>query len=573
GGIYAAFGGTTVSFKDCTFSKNKAANGAGAFFGGGSVVTQVQINDCLFTQNVASNLGGGFRFDGLATGSVTGCTFTGNSAPRGAGTGFFQATVTLDDCVWDGNTAVASGGDPALGGGIYIEEGCDIDISNSIIRENSAPEAGGGIFLLAIEGQTNNLDLVACMIDRNATDDLGGGLYSQDPANIGIEETVFMANEAIEGGGIFLSDDGEVTITDARFESNSATWGGAILFNDISSSMTLSGSDFIQNSCSNQGGALYNFEGSPWTISDCLFQSNSAGDWGGAGYLLADQSSSMCTFERCRFVSNTSATSAGALYQNGGTFMVSNSVFFDNEASGDGIGNSISTNSDEGTGGPVLLLNNSFHEDAEGLGDVTPWAGSGEELDIRIQNCIFSGAGDSWKIEAGMIDQSSMGGNLLAGSAVDFPMDPTDLFDTDPLFVDASSGDLTLQSGSPAINSGVADGAPGTDLNGSARDDMPDRGAYEFGTTTSARDLVPLPGELVIKGNPVKNQLLAEWQGEILRDVSVAIVGSTGAVISLTRYDRLPNTLNLSIDHLPVGQYHLLLSTKMGIAGEAFVKM
>jgi len=49
-----------------------------------------------------------------------------------------------------------------------------------------------------------------------------------------------------------------------------------------------------------------------------------------------------------------------------------------------------------------------------------------------------------------------------------------------------TSGDYHLQAGSPAINAGVADGAPADDLEGHARDAVPDIGAFEWGAAVLA---------------------------------------------------------------------------------------
>ncbi len=53
----------------------------------------------------------------------------------------------------------------------------------------------------------------------------------------------------------------------------------------------------------------------------------------------------------------------------------------------------------------------------------------------------------------------------------------------DPLFIRPAwgqTGDYHLQSGSPAINAGIADGAPTVDLENRPRDTQPDIGAYEY---------------------------------------------------------------------------------------------
>ncbi|UCE07616.1 MAG: right-handed parallel beta-helix repeat-containing protein, partial [bacterium] len=61
-----------------------------------------------------------------------------------------------------------------------------------------------------------------------------------------------------------------------------------------------------------------------------------------------------------------------------------------------------------------------------------------------------------------------------------------------PLFADTTNGDLSLLSGSPAIDAGWVEVAPAVDFFGNARDDKPDIGAIEFGATDVAKSLKDL---------------------------------------------------------------------------------
>lgn len=54
------------------------------------------------------------------------------------------------------------------------------------------------------------------------------------------------------------------------------------------------------------------------------------------------------------------------------------------------------------------------------------------------------------------------------------------IFNQDPHFTDHNAHDYTLQSSSPAIDAGIVIPTITTDLNGNARDDKPDIGAYEY---------------------------------------------------------------------------------------------
>jgi hypothetical protein len=95
-------------------------------------------------------------------------------------------------------------------------------------------------------------------------------------------------------------------------------------------------------------------------------------------------------------------------------------------------------------------------------------------LSIRLHNCIL------WDNTVGPFDggptQVTATHSLIQGG---FP--GTGNLDADPLFVDPDQGDYHLRLGSPAIDAGLAEDPPGTDLDGNARPCAKevDMGAYE----------------------------------------------------------------------------------------------
>jgi hypothetical protein len=117
-------------------------------------------------------------------------------------------------------------------------------------------------------------------------------------------------------------------------------------------------------------------------------------------------------------------------------------------------------------------------------------------IDVVIRNSIFRGAGPGCPIFASAATNLTLEHNLfyfpdsdaaLEWGEESYTADSIGQVGTgnvygDPLFVSpawGSEGDYELQDASPAINAGLAEGAPTDDLQGSPRNAQPDLGAYE----------------------------------------------------------------------------------------------
>lgn len=150
--------------------------------------------------------GGGVLVDGGAILSMTNCVLSGNHAMIGGG-GIYNdgGNVSLNNCKLTGNTASNLAGD-GVGGGMY--------------------NAGGA-------------SLSACTLSRNSARGVaglfgpgkGGGVYNA--ATLNITDSIFNGNWAIGGGGGGgLYNDGIASIAGSTFRTNRSTdeGGGSITF-------------------------------------------------------------------------------------------------------------------------------------------------------------------------------------------------------------------------------------------------------------------------------------------------------------------------------------------------------
>ncbi len=142
-----------------------------------------------------------------------------------------------------------------LGGGIYSRNG-DLTLVDVIVRNNTAPGSGGGIFT-------------------------GSSLFARN--------CLFVDNVGIGGGAISIGQN--LTVIASRFLNNeSSTGGGAILAGTENAYVVVRGSTFINNTAAGFGGAILGYWGDGMVqISDSLFNHNTAGS-GSAIYSYTNMS-------------------------------------------------------------------------------------------------------------------------------------------------------------------------------------------------------------------------------------------------------------------------------------------
>ncbi|MAT42331.1 MAG: hypothetical protein CL609_08325 [Anaerolineaceae bacterium] len=288
--------------------------------------------------------------------------------------------------------------------------------------------------------------------------DFGGGFFcdgsgSGSECSPTLNNLIFYGNKAVVGGGLHnsahINGISRTKLHNITFYGNGATFSGGAINNlghtDGICEPILENVRFINNHSEDSCGAMINYPSgsgiSNPSMTNVLFYNNSAETFGGAICNTASSGTVNAVFTNVTFFNN-SALRGGAIYSDGegeGTIniLAANSIFWGNTAIEDGaqIYNKFS--------------NISF-----------------------LTSLIEDGVGGNgiYNVNAMVTDN---GGNL----------------DEDPLFVDLNNGDLHLQFGSPAIDSGnnVANGLP-TDLEGYPRIIDGDRdtiaiidmGAFEF---------------------------------------------------------------------------------------------
>ncbi len=183
GGMNVGSAGNPV-LRDCQFLANRATGASAGFANGGglNVLGNADVSGCFFGGNSAAGNGGGLA---TATSSnatkITNGVFTGNSAAQGAG--IYVGGSTIINCTVSNNTATTAGG------GIAAAPTTSPGITNCIVWGNAlGGGAGGGesghqlagsmiVTYSCVQGGalgTGNIDWPPLFIDALGPDGLAG---------------------------------------------------------------------------------------------------------------------------------------------------------------------------------------------------------------------------------------------------------------------------------------------------------------------------------------------------------------------------------------------------------------
>ncbi|HEX4703896.1 MAG TPA: fibronectin type III domain-containing protein, partial [Pseudonocardiaceae bacterium] len=176
------------------------------------------LNAVTISNGLANNGtqgGGGIMSHGTLT--VTGSTFTGNSAPATSGTSGGgidnSGTLNLSTSTFTGNTGQE-------GGAVFNQK--TATITNDIFSGNTATIYGGGALLNA----AGTMTVTGSTFTGNTGP--GGGAIDND-TTLNISNSTFYGNTGGTNGGGAIDNFGTTTVTQTTFTGNSSPYGANIL--------------------------------------------------------------------------------------------------------------------------------------------------------------------------------------------------------------------------------------------------------------------------------------------------------------------------------------------------------
>ena len=513
GGIYNSSSSPSLTITNCNFQSNSAKRGSGIF----NQASSPKITNCSFHNNSALLFGGSALHNNFSSAIITNCIFweNGDEIYNSA-----RSTVTVSSSIVQGGFAA--------GTNILDVDPLFVDAANGDLRLLvCSPAIDAGDDMAVPDSITTDLDGNPRIFDATGANAVDMGAYeypsaydicttcltsgnilyvsgnasgendgtSWDNAFVNLQDALALASTCpnvtqiwVAQGTYYPDEGGNNTDNDRNaafvMQNGLAIYGGfagietmlsqrdwvahpTILSGDINGDSDLAGNSYHvifndnngldstavldgftiaggnadgSSSPNNRGGGMFNQISSSPTLTNCFFAGNSA--ILGAG--MFNQSSSSLTLTNCFFAGN-SAILGGGMFNDDSSPTLTNCTFQGNSADLDG-GGMYNDNSSSPT----------------------------------LTNCILWGNGSEIVNVDGStpnVSFSIVEGGYASG---------TNILDVDPLFVDASNGDLRLSLCSPAIDAGTTVGAPDTDLDGNSRVDalpgpgLVDIGAYEF---------------------------------------------------------------------------------------------
>jgi len=296
-----------------------------------------------------------------------------------------------------------------------------------------------------------------------------------------------------------------------------------------------------QNGHLNGGAGIHN-ENSDLNITHCSFYSNYA-NWGGA---ISNLNNSDVTITHCLFYKNR-AYYGGAIHNGGGSeATVINSSFYGNSATYGGCMRNVSSNS--------LTINCSFGGNSGTVGKTVHNRFSSP----TIRNSVLWNGGSEISDNDGLV-------TTVAYSDVQGGFAGTGNINADPLFTNLGNGILSVNFGSPAINSASSFMAPADDFIGVARPQgwFFDMGAYEklVPYITSPQPRTQFPGTTVT----------FNWTANSAPVTTFALqIGTTGVGSYDVYSKKQGNATSVTISGLPNGGITLYVRFWYYIGGVSY---
>jgi len=251
GGI---FNRGSLSISGSRVRNNVAGRAGGGIFSLEST-SSITIEETLFENNIANSHGGGIAsFETDMT--IQSSTFINNQGLRGGAVRARDATVSIQDTVFTGNTSTEYGG--AI---VSSSTEMTIDLCSFIGNQGTI---GGALYHA---GLSNTMTITNSSFEDNIANLVSGGAIDNNAVML-LDGCTLYSNEAtMGGGGIFNDTNAIVLVTNSTFSANIALNGGGGIFNQ--GTLEVVHSTFVDNDGA-RGDAIWSYETGTITVKNII---------------------------------------------------------------------------------------------------------------------------------------------------------------------------------------------------------------------------------------------------------------------------------------------------------------
>ena len=367
--------------------------------------------------------------------------------------GFAGTETARDQRNWKTNITV-------LTGDLDFDDFVNAD---GITLRSSSIQGDNSLHVVNISGTNAATVLDGFVITAGDADDAtgrGGGMINITGPGA-VRNCSFYGNRASQNGGALYMEDSTLEVTDCTFSGNAADSGGAIYNNG---SASLIQRCFFESNFAvlGEGGGIHSMNSPAPEVEGCTFFKNEADNRGGGMHIMNNARVRASTF------TENEAADGGGIFAIGFEPVVMNCTFSKNTATANGGG---MQNYWDAT---TIVTNCTFS------GNIAAAGGNmyNDQSDPTVTNSIF------WAGTGGEITDDAASSPVVSYSVVQGGYGPgSNIITTDPKLgpLAANGGPtetMALLSGSSAIDTGTATGAPSVDQRGISR---PQGGGYDIG--------------------------------------------------------------------------------------------
>ena len=214
--------GGTADLSNVIITNNSSKDAGGIYVKADATLTMTGTN--TISDNTSSEHGGGGLVN-YGTTTLSGCTFSGNTAKTSGGAIWSNNSLTVSGCTFNGNTALATGGDEqneGNGGAIHLEGGT-ATLTDVTITNNTSKDAGG---IYVHSGATLNLGGTtgSTLSGNTSSQHGGGGIVNEGTVNLSGSVSITGNTSHTYGGGIWnnstLNLQGTIVVTGNTTDNN-----------------------------------------------------------------------------------------------------------------------------------------------------------------------------------------------------------------------------------------------------------------------------------------------------------------------------------------------------------------